>query len=232
MQSFQRDGLTFPVRDEGPSDGEAVVLLHGFPQDASAYDAVVPLLHERGLRTLVPTQRGYAASARPSARRAYRTEDTTADVLALLDAAQVERAHIVGHDWGGAPAWAMGAWHPQRVASLVVLSLPHPAAFVAACMRSSQALRSFYMGVFQLPRLPELIPPPVTRQALRRSGLPASYVDHYAEAVGRPDAATGALNWYRGIPFSRRTVGSVPVPTTYVWGRRDFFLGRAAAELT
>src|SRR4051812_11036910 len=109
MLSFERDGLTFPVRDEGPPDGDTVVLLHGFPQDARAYDAVVPLLHERGLRTLVPTQRGYAATARPGARRAYRTEDTTADVLALLDAARVERAHIVGHDWGGAPAWAMGA---------------------------------------------------------------------------------------------------------------------------
>ena len=112
MDFFQRSGLTFSVRDEGPADGPAVVLLHGFPQDASAFNEVVPVLHASGLRTLAPTQRGYAATARPPHRRDYSTAETTADVIALLDAAGLDQAHVVGHDWGGAPAWAMGAWHP------------------------------------------------------------------------------------------------------------------------
>jgi pimeloyl-ACP methyl ester carboxylesterase len=233
MDHFNRDGLRFPVRDEGPPGGDAVVLLPGFPQEATAYDGVVPLLHEHGLRTLVPTQRGYAASARPPRRRDYSTAQTAGDVVALLDAAGLARAHIVGHDWGGNQAWAMAAWHPDRVASLTALSTPHPAALAASLLTSAQGLRSWYMGFFQLPVTPELVVGRSLRGSLLDSRLPAAYVERYVRAMDEPGALTGALNWYRGIPFSLRpAVGPVTVPTTYVWGRRDPALGRAAAERT
>ena len=68
MDSFRRSGLTFDVRDGGPADGEPVVLLHGFPQDASAWDGVAAALHQHGLRTLAPDQRGYSPMARPQRR--------------------------------------------------------------------------------------------------------------------------------------------------------------------
>ncbi|HYN30427.1 MAG TPA: alpha/beta fold hydrolase [Dermatophilaceae bacterium] len=233
MDSFTRDGLTFPVRDEGPRDGPVVVLLHGFPQTPDAFEDVVPLLTERGLRTLVPTQRGYAASASPSARSAYTTAETTADVVALLDAAGAEQAHVVGHDWGGAPAWAMGAWHPDRVASLTVLSTPHPAAMGKALRSGGQALRSWYMGFFQLPVLPELLVRPTIRLMLEQMGCPSSHARRYAAAMSEPGILSGALGWYRAIPFSRDVpVRRVEVPTTYLWGRRDPALGREAAEGT
>jgi pimeloyl-ACP methyl ester carboxylesterase len=233
MDHFARNGLTFAVADEGPAGGEAVVLLHGWPQNGSAFAEVVPLLHASGLRTLVPVQRGYTAAARPRDRRAYRTEETAADVLALLDAAGLAQAHVVGHDWGGAQAWALGAWHPERVSSLTVLSTPHPAAMAAALVSGGQALRSWYMGLFQLPVLPELLVSRSLRRTLAGSGLPAEYVDRYVAAMAEPGALTGSLNWYRGLPFSARpAVGRVGVPTTYVWGRHDFALGRPAAEGT
>ncbi len=233
MDNFTRGSLTFPVRDEGPPGGAAVVLLHGFPQDAGAYDAVVPVLHAHGLRTLAPTLRGYAAGARPRRRRHYRTAETAADLIALLDAAGLERAHIVGHDWGGVPAWASAAWHPERVASLTVLSTPHPTAMAASLISSSQVLKSWYMGLFQLPGLPEAVVLRTLRKSLVDSHLPAEYVDRYCRAMAVPGALTGALNWYRGIPFSARpVVTNCSVPTTYVWGKHDFALGRAAAELT
>jgi pimeloyl-ACP methyl ester carboxylesterase len=234
VDQFQRAGLTFPVRDEGPATGEVVVLLHGFPQDASAFDEVVPALHEHGLRTLVPTQRGYAATARPPRRRDYRTAELTADVAALLDAAGAARAHLVGHDWGAGPAWALAAWQPKRVASLTVLSTPHPTAMVRAWFTSRQVLQSWYMAYFQLPWLPELAMPGQLRRTLLASGLPESYADRYLRLMAEPGALTGALNWYRGIPFSvqRRLVPAVQVPTTYVWGRHDFTLGPVAAKRT
>lgn len=233
MDSFTRGGLTFPVLDDGPRGADVVVLLHGFPQTPAAFDGVVPLLHAAGLRTLRPTQRGYAASARPTRHSSYSTSETTADVVALLDAAGVDRAHVVGHDWGAAPAWAMGAWHPQRVASLTVLSTPHPAAMLASLTRSTQGLRSWYMGLFQLPRLPELLVPPTLARTLRTSGLPPEYAQQYVEALRAPGAVTGAVNWYRGIPASLAPrVGRSTVPTTYVWGRHDVALGRVAAEAT
>src|SRR5919202_1224240 len=101
MDTFTRDGLTFDVRDAGPADGEPVVLLHGFPQDGSAFDRLTPLLAAAGLRTLAPDQRGYSPGARPAGRSAYRVRELEADVLALLDAAGLASAHVVGHDWGG-----------------------------------------------------------------------------------------------------------------------------------
>jgi pimeloyl-ACP methyl ester carboxylesterase len=233
MDRFTRAGLTFPVRDGGPQDGEAVVLLHGWPQNPSAFDAVVPLLQPSGLRTLVPTQRGYGAEARPSDRKAYRTEETVADVLALLDAAGLPQAHVVGHDWGGAQGWALAAGHPERVLSLTVLSTPHPAAMMAALVSGGQALRSWYMGLFQLPVVPELLVSRVLRRFLTQSHLPEPYLTSYCRTMAEPGALTGSLNWYRGLPFSvRPPVGPVRVPTTYVWGRGDPALGRAAAEAT
>ncbi len=232
MDHFEHSGLTFEVTDTGPADGEAVVLLHGFPQQPASFAAVVPQLNAAGLRTLVPTQRGYTPGARPTGRRDYRTAATVADVIALLDAAGVERARVVGHDWGGAQAWGAAAWHPDRVSALIVLSTPHPAAMMKAFRTSRQALMSWYMALFQLPALPELLAARTLARTLRSSGLPAEQVTAYAAAMQDPAALTGALNWYRGLPFSSEPLGRIRVPTRYVWGRRDFALGRRAAELT
>lgn len=209
-----------------------MLLLHGFPQDSTSWRHVVPLLHAAGLRTITMDQRGYSPGARPAPRAAYRLEFLVADALAVLDDAGIERAHVVGHDWGGGVAWAAGALHPERVASLTVVSTPHPAALSAALPRSDQALRSSYMAFFQLPGLPERVLRTRLEQVLVSAGLPAEQARHYQERMREPGAARGALNWYRGAPLSRERAGRVRVPTTYVWGERDPYLGRRAAELT
>jgi pimeloyl-ACP methyl ester carboxylesterase len=237
VDSFRRNGLTFDVVDAGPSDGDPVVLLHGFPQDSTAWSGVSPALHQHGLRTLAPDQRGYSPMARPRGRSQYRLRETTADVLALLDAAGLESAHVVGHDWGGMVAWALGAWHPDRVRTLTALSVPHPAAMAKAMVTSDQALRSYYMGVFQLPLLPELLMLAGNGAALRRTlhqgGLPDSVADHYVSRMREPGALSAALGWYRAIPLgAREAVGKVRVPTLHVWSTGDPFLGRAAIEAT
>jgi pimeloyl-ACP methyl ester carboxylesterase len=233
VDHFERSGLRFPVLDSGPADGETVVLLHGFPQQPSCYDGVARRLNDAGFRTLAPTQRGYSASARPRRRRDYRTSELTDDVLALLDAAGVQQAHVAGHDWGGAPAWGMAGWHPDRTASVTVLSTPHPSAMSDAFRGSNQALKSWYMALFQLPVLPEILARPALAKKLRDTGLPEEHVHDYVSAMAEPGALTAALNWYRGIPFLiREPIGRIRVPTTYVWGRHDFALNRFAAERT
>jgi pimeloyl-ACP methyl ester carboxylesterase len=237
VDSFRRDGLTFDVRDAGPSHGDPVVLLHGFPQDATAWDQVAPVLHEHGLRTLAPDQRGYSPMARPRGRARYRLRETTDDILALLDAAGLDSAHVVGHDWGGIVAWALGAWHPQRVRSLTALSVPHPAAMAKAMVSSDQALRSYYMGLFQLPLLPERLllagGGAALRRTLHRGGLPDDAVDRYVARMQEPGALSAALGWYRALPWNGRDpVGSVRVPTLHVWSTGDAFLGRAATDAT
>jgi pimeloyl-ACP methyl ester carboxylesterase len=237
VDSFRRDGLTFDVRDAGPQDGEPVVLLHGFPQDSAAWNRVAPALHQHGLRTLAPDQRGYSPMARPRGRTHYRLRETVGDVLSLLDAAGLGSAHVVGHDWGGIVAWALGAWHPDRVRTLTALSVPHPAAMAKALVTSDQGLRSYYMGVFQLPLLPERLllagNGAALRRLLGRGGLDDDVVDHYVSRMQEPGALSSALGWYRALPWSGRDpVGTVHVPTLHVWSTGDAFLGRTATEAT
>jgi pimeloyl-ACP methyl ester carboxylesterase len=237
VDSFRRDGLTFDVIDGGPADGEPVVLLHGFPQDASAWKLVSPALHQAGLRTLAVDQRGYSPMARPRGRRHYRLRETTADVLALLDAAGLESAHVVGHDWGGLVAWALGAWHPDRVRTLTALSVPHPAAMAESMVTSDQALRSYYVALFQLPLLPEGLllsggGSPL-RRMLRGGGLSKEAATHYVARMNEPGALSAALGWYRALPFGLQdTVGTVRVPTLHIWSTEDTFLGRVCTEAT
>ncbi|WP_324653640.1 alpha/beta fold hydrolase [Georgenia sp. H159] len=226
----RRGRLTFDVQDGG--SGPAVLLLHGFPQDASSWRHVVPRLRAAGLRTVAPDQRGYSPGARPAPRRAYRLEFLVADALAVLDDAGVEHAHVVGHDWGGAVAWAAAWRHPERVASLTAVSTPHPGALVEAMRHSDQAWRSSYMALFQLPWLPEALLRRRVERMLTGSGLPADRARRYAARMAEPGAARGALNWYRGLPLSREVPRPVTVPTTFVWGERDPFLGREAALRT
>jgi pimeloyl-ACP methyl ester carboxylesterase len=233
VDSFRRNGLTFDVLDAGPSDGEPVVLLHGFPQDSTAWDGVTPALHQHGLRTLAPDQRGYSPMARPRGRSFYRLRETTADVLALLDAAGLKAAHVVGHDWGGLVAWALGAWHPDRVRTLTVLSVPHPAAMATALVTSDQALRSSYVGLFQVPLLPEQLLLAGNGAALRSGGLPDDAVDRYVSRMREPGALSAALGWYRALPWNAADpVRTVRVPTLHLWSTGDAFLGRAGTEAT
>jgi pimeloyl-ACP methyl ester carboxylesterase len=237
VDTFRRDGLTFDVRDGGPPDGNAVVLLHGFPQDSTAWRSVEPLLHRNGLRTLSLDQRGYSPGARPPGRSAYRLSETVADVLAMLDAAGLDGAHVVGHDWGAAVGWAIAGWHPDLVRSVTAISVPHPGAMAKALVTSDQALRSYYMALFQLPMLPERLilanEAAPLRRMLSRGGLPDAAVERYVRRMREPGALTAALGWYRAMPWSaRQRVGKIRVPTLHIWSTGDAFLGRAGTEDT
>ena len=237
MRSFSHDRLVFEVKDEGPEDGIPVVLLHGFPQDATSWDGVVGPLQKAGYRTLAMNQRGYSPDARPNGAANYSSARLVDDAVALLDAASIDEAHIVGHDWGGAVAWLLASEYPERVNTLTVLSTPHPAAMRAVALRSTQLLSSWYMAVFQLRWTSEqILHPggPLWRTLMR--GLPRHQAQHYTERMQLPGALTAALNWYRALPreLVRPTVRvhRIKQPTLYIWGDRDPALGRAAAVAT
>ena len=239
MHSYSRNGCTFDCDDDGPHDSAAIVLLHGFPQDRRCWQLVRPQLVAAGYRVLVPDQRGYSPGARPRGRRAYRQRELVGDVVALLDAAGVDRAHVVGHDWGGAVAWSMAAFAPDRLRSLTAVSTPHPAALARASVTSTQGLRSTYMGLFQLPVVPEQLfvgrGAGLGRRWLAASGLEPAQARRYLDRLLEPGAMTAALNWYRAMPLDAGAVRigcPVDVPTLYVWSTGDTALGWAAAELT
>ena len=236
MEEFTRNGLTFDVTDSGPTDGDVVVLLHGYPENRTSWQQVTPLLTAANYRVLAPDQRGYSPRARPLRRRDYRMPELVADTLALVDASGAERVHLVGHDWGGGVAWAFAAAHPERLHTVTSLTTPHPRAMAASMVRSTQLLKSWYMVFFQLPVLPEQAYHPRMEQRLRatleKSGLPPEAIDRYITPLKEPDAARAALNWYRGVPLSGSAPGRITVPALYVYATEDAFLGRKAADLT
>jgi pimeloyl-ACP methyl ester carboxylesterase len=213
------------------------VLLHGYPETNASWDAVIPALTSAGYRVLAPNQRGYSPRARPRGRWAYRQSELIADILAMLDAAGAERAHIVGHDWGGAVAWGIAMNAPKRVRTLTVLSTPHPRAFLRSMLTSGQAFRSWYMFFYQLPFLPDFSAMGPNRRFFRRtlvkSGLPEATADVYIARLGSRRAMAAINNWYRAMPLTRPTrYTPVAVPTMYVYSTGDFALGRKAADLT
>lgn len=234
MEQFRRGELVFDVRDSGPADGPVVVLLHGAPQSNSCWDAVVPRLTTRGYRCLAPNQRGYSLGARPARRRDYRLSELVDDVGALTDACGAENVHLVGHDFGGTVAWGFAARHPDRLTTLSTLSTPHPVALQQAMLTSRQGLASWYAYFFQLPRLPEWYYVGRNGKAARLSrflqagGQSPAAADRDARAMAEPGAFTAAINWYRAAPLSGR-VGTVDVPTMFVWSDGDkYLLGKAA----
>jgi pimeloyl-ACP methyl ester carboxylesterase len=224
------------VSDLGPVDGRPVVVLHGFPADRTAWDAVAPGLVTTGCRVLAPDQRGYSPGARPSRRRDYRLSRLVGDVLALADRVGADRFDVVGHDWGAVVALHLAAHHPHRVRTVTAASAPHPGAWRQSLLRSTQAVRSAYMAFFHLPVLPERVLGAGSgvrlRRMLIRTGLGADHARRYAARATRADGLTGPLNWYRAIPLERLRVRPVPVPTLLVHGGRDRFITRTAAHLS
>ena len=230
--------LTFDVRVDGPDDGRPVLLLHGFPETSLSCASVTPLLNEAGLRTYAPDQLGYSPGARPDEVAAYSTPNlaqVTADLLTALD---VPRVDVVGHDWGANVAWALAAWHPDRVRSLTAVSVPHPAAYTVAYRTDpEQKERSGYIRLFWQPGKAEDVLLADDARRLRRmlsggegdSGIPAEAIEQYVAVLSAPGALTAALNWYRAMSSSDR-VDPVGVPTTYVWSDGDVAIGRTAAE--
>jgi pimeloyl-ACP methyl ester carboxylesterase len=228
-----RDGLTFDVTEDGPTDGEPVVLLHGWPQYSDSWDAVVALLTEAGYRTIRMDQRGYSPGARPRGRRAYRMTEMVADAVALIDR-YGGSAHVVGHDWGATVAWALAAAAPDKVRSLTALSVPHPGAFLRALVTSRQGLKAWYMLFFQLPWLPERLLSRRLAWALTKGGQSAEHARRDAARFTEPGAMTGPLNWYRAIFLVDPRQASEPVrsPTLFVWSDGDVALDRHGAYNT
>jgi pimeloyl-ACP methyl ester carboxylesterase len=239
MEQLRRGELVFDVIDAGPADGPVVVLLHGFPEQHTMWQPIITRLTAQGYRCLAPRQRGYSPGARPARRRDYRISELAQDVRTLIDASGAERVHLVGHDWGAGVAWSVAQQFPDRLLTLTAMSVPHPGAFAKALVTSRQALASWYMYFFQLPRVPEWLLMR-RRGAFTLSALAKSRAQHApalaqseAEAMAEPGALTSALNWYRAIPLSnpKVTTTKVTVPTMYVWSDGDAALPKKGAQL-
>ena len=226
----------------GPEKGIPIVLLHGFPEFWYGWRKQIGPLAEAGYRVLVPDQRGYNLSDKPRQVRAYRMSNLVADVSAILDHEHLQSAHLVGHDWGAAVAWHMAMRHPERVANLAILNVPHPAV-MRLHLRSNlrQLLRSWYIFFFQLPWLPDALLGMNHAKGLARllvgSSKRGSFsnhdLDHYREAWLQPGAVPAMLGWYRAALRSQGEVfldRRISNPVLILWGERDVALDLEMAK--
>jgi epoxide hydrolase 4 len=240
-------GIRLRVIQAGPAEGPLVLLLHGFPESSFGWRHQIPALAAAGFRVWAPDGRGYAGSDAPPRLDAYALPRLVDDVVGLIDAAGRERAHVVGHDWGGVVAWKVAEHHPTRVARLVALNAPHPRVHQELLRRRPrQVAKSLYMLFFQLPLLPEALLGARDGRALAaamvRSSRPGTFGEDELEAYRRewrrPGALRAMLDWYRAAVRHGGREAERPrihVPTLVLWGERDAFLEAegvtASAEL-
>lgn len=230
--------LTFRGLAAGPEEGELVLLLHGFPQTSRCWRHQIAALADAGYRALAFDQRGYSPGARPDEVEQYATLHLVADVLAVADWVGGHTFHLVGHDWGGAIAWQVAGRYPQRVRTLTVVSTPHPEAFtdVLRSDDADQRQRSSYMQVFRAEGSEDgMLAEDATglRFIFDASGMPADEAAPYIEAMQEPGALKAALNWYRAADLRLvEGLGTIDMPTLYLWSTLDPALGKEAAEAT
>lgn len=235
--TLEGNGWRFDALAAGPSTGELVLLLHGFPQFADSWAPLAAALGAAGYHAVAVSQRGYSPGARPSAVADYDLPHLTADVLAFAEALGATRFHLVGHDWGAVLAWRVAATWPARVRSLAALAVPHPDAFFKA-VRSDldQMWKSKYIALFKMPgHVAERLLLADGAKLLRKvygGKVPAERVEENVRRLREPGALTAALNWYRALGLQPSETGRLRVPTLYVWGDQDIALGKTAALAT
>ncbi|ERG97889.1 MAG: putative hydrolase or acyltransferases (alpha/beta hydrolase superfamily) [Haloquadratum sp. J07HQX50] len=234
------NGTTLHVVEAGPPTGEVIVLLHGFPEFWYQWREYIEPLAAEGFRVLVPDQRGYHLSGKPSGLHSYLPKAMVSDLNSVIQSADVTSAHVVGHDWGAIIGWWSALSIPDKIDSLTVINAPHPEAF-RRYIRShpSQLLRNGYALLFQLPSIPErvaclqdwrLVTEMMDRTS-RKNTFSAHDFAAYRTAWEREDAYSFMLNWYRAVGrfIPRPPQHLVTVPTQLLWGTEDSFLEQPLA---
>lgn len=205
--------------------GRPVILLHGFPDSARIWRDQIKFLTSRGFQVIVPDLRGFGDSDAPEGKENYALETIVGDVTALMDQLGINRALVVGHDWGAIVGWMLAIKHPQRVECYVAISVGHPLAYRSDFI---QKLRSWYAVLFQIPFLSELGVSAIDWFLLRKLTGNHTETNNWISDLSRKGRLTAGLNWYRAN-FSRLLFDDFPhvkVPVFGIWSSGDIFLSK------
>jgi epoxide hydrolase 4 len=226
--------------------GRLVLFLHGFPEFWYAWRNQLADFG-RDFLAVAPDMRGYNLSSKPSEVEKYEIRLLIADIVALIRHLGAVTCCLVGHDWGGAVAWAVAITSPQIVEKLVIINAPHPAIFERELRENpAQQQASQYMLWFQTPQVEEIISANnfaqfqegILEPLLRKGIFTESDRQAYLNAWSQPGALTGGLNYYRaakiGPPGASHATSflttaasrslEVTVPTLVIWGEKDPYL--------
>lgn len=225
-------------------EGDLVVLLHGFPEFWYSWRYQIPAL-ARYFKVVVPDLRGYNDSDKPES--GYDIDTLTADIQGLIKQLGYVKAHIVGHDWGGAIAWNLAQKFPQSLDRLAILNAPHPQRWLTEIGGNfDQLQRSWFILACQLPALPEwliqlnlreFVKNIFQNEAIRKGAFTAELTKIYQDALAKPGALSAALNYYRQLMSPgnllqtlARSPKPVKSPTLVLWGENDSFLSPKFTE--
>ncbi|BAY79522.1 alpha/beta hydrolase fold protein (plasmid) [Nostoc linckia NIES-25] len=228
--------LHYVTQGEGP----LILMLHGFPEFWYSWRHQIPQFAQ-DFKVVALDLRGYNDSDKPTDKSAYVMDEFIKDVEGVIKGLGYEECVLVGHDWGGAIAWNFAYAHPEMIERLIILNLPHPAKFAQGLRTPQQLLRSYYIFIFQLPLIPELILQSSDFQvietafkgtAFNKNAFTQADINAYKDAAAKRGALTAMLNYYRNI-FEQRILNPnreiLQVPTLMIWGENDTALGK---ELT
>jgi len=222
------NGAELHVEVHGDDDGEPVLLVHGWPDDARLWRNQVPALTAAGYRVIAPDLRGFGRSARPEGKENYALANAVTDMAAVLDAAGAPVAHVVGHDWGAAIAWLTAMFLPARVRTLTAVSVPHLG--VPDTVRQREM--AWYQLFFQFEAVAEARLAYEDWTMLRELAPGYRDVDRAIENLSRPGALTASLNWYRAntaprMPGPSPAFPPITAPTLGIWSDGDRYLDGA-----
>jgi pimeloyl-ACP methyl ester carboxylesterase len=227
--------LTFTCRVSGlENTGDAVILLHGFPETSRMYYDLIPVLVSEGYKVVAPDQRGYSQGARPPKISDYSIDKLSQDVIDIVDAFQFEKFHLVGHDWGSAVGWATAALYSERIISWTALSVPHLDAFFDAFNTDKdQQRKSQYIKFFKKPILPELYFKIFGYTYLKNIWRKSSQleIEKYLEVFKQRGALKASLNWYRAnMNNEDKFIGDITTPTLIIYGLKDMAIGEKSVD--
>ena len=229
------NNLTFICRVSGlENTGDAVILLHGFPETSRMYYDLIPVLVSEGYKVVAPDQRGYSQGARPSKISDYSIDKLSQDVIDIADAFQFEKFHLVGHDWGSAVGWVTAALYSERIISWTALSVPHLDAFFDAINTDKdQQRKSQYIKFFKKPILPELYFKIFGYTYLKNIWRKSSQleIEKYLEVFKQRGALKASLNWYRAnMNNEDKFIGDITTPTLIIYGLKDMAIGEKSVD--
>lgn len=229
MARIEVNGLGFEVSVEGA--GTPVVLLHGFPDTSVMWRHQVAALNRVGFRTIAPDLRGRGQSDKPLAVADYAIPKLVGDVTGIMDGLGIARAHVVGHDWGGALAWFVAMFAPNRVDHLVAISVGCPGAAGPPNLEALQ--KGWYRILIQFEGVAEDLFQRndwyLLKELLQGGG---EGMERYIATLSAPGALTAAFNWYRAIVPVDRLIASgagpqlpdVSASTMGIFGTADLYL--------
>jgi pimeloyl-ACP methyl ester carboxylesterase len=236
-------GITMNVALAGPEDAPPVILIHGFPESHRTWREISARLDDR-FRLVMPDLRGFGETDRPQDVADYATDTLIAEIFALADALGIGGFGLVGHDWGGAIAWAAALRGNPRIERLAIINSPHPLIFQKSLIEDkAQRAASQYMRAFRSPGM---------EAGIEAMGFDSFFEKSFSKHVDltlisseerqiyigqwrRPGALTAMLNWYRSsqvvVPevgehvempaWVERGVPKLHIPVRVIWGLED-----------